>query len=406
VKVLISAFVCGPGAGSEPGAAWAWAAAAAQRHDVWLVTDHRSEPKVSAELARRPVSRLHPVYIRTPLFPGREFGKTDRARYVLWQLALPKTIRLLHAAVDFDVVHHLTLAADWLPAGTSRLDDVPFVWGPVGGCAPIVPRLWMREGVALAAGELARLLVTGSCRTVIGERIARRADLVVAQNSDVADRYRPFADVIVEPHIALDSDELAAARAAPEGFGAPGRRRAVFVGRLLPWKGLCLAIEALRRPEAQDWDLHVIGEGSDRARAQRLVKRWRLSGRVHFEGLLPRPSVLRRLATADVLLFPSMHDAAGWIVAEALSLGCPVVCLDVAGPGELVAAGDGVKVPPRGDVVLGLAQGLASIRSRIAPRPRWGADRSADVIDAWYERAVKTSQAAGAAAPDGWPRQA
>jgi glycosyltransferase involved in cell wall biosynthesis len=35
---------------------------------------------------------------------------------------------------------------------------------------------------------------------------------------------------------------------------------------------------------------------------------------------------------ADVLLFPSMHEDAGWVVAEARSFGLPVVALDRGGP--------------------------------------------------------------------------
>ena len=38
MRVLVSAFACDPTEGSEPGAGWAWARAAAVEHDVWLMT--------------------------------------------------------------------------------------------------------------------------------------------------------------------------------------------------------------------------------------------------------------------------------------------------------------------------------------------------------------------------------
>jgi glycosyltransferase involved in cell wall biosynthesis len=41
---------------------------------------------------------------------------------------------------------------------------------------------------------------------------------------------------------------------------------------------------------------------------------------------------------ADVLLFPSMHEDAGWVVAEATSCGLPVAALDRGGPPTLGAA--------------------------------------------------------------------
>lgn len=35
---------------------------------------------------------------------------------------------------------------------------------------------------------------------------------------------------------------------------------------------------------------------------------------------------------SDTFLFPSLHDEAGWAVAEAIASGLPVVCLDHGGP--------------------------------------------------------------------------
>jgi glycosyltransferase involved in cell wall biosynthesis len=97
------------------------------------------------------------------------------------------------------------------------------------------------------------------------------------------------------------------------------------------------------------------------------------------------------------LLFPSMHDAGGWAVAEALSLGCPVICLDRGGPAVVVGAGEGVKVPVTGDVVGGLARGLSSLEGRIPPVVRWTAGRLPSLLDRWYGQVVERRRAAPAA---------
>ncbi len=397
MKVLISAFVCEPGVGSEPGAAWTWAIAAASRHDVWLVTDPRNQATIEAQLAIQPVPRLTPVYLGLPSWTGGPWQTTPglRARYVLWQTRLAPTIRQLHDDLGLDVIHHLTIGSDWLPAGVSAVENLPLVWGPVGGCAPVLPRLWWRLGPGFLAGELARLAVTGLARRFVGEPIARRADLVVAQNRFVADRFADLADVIVETNIALAPEELDRGRMPVTPTQSGDGRRALFVGRLRPWKGLRLALAALSRPEAAAWSLDVIGAGSDRKRGEKLVQQHGLSDRVRFLGLLPRDEVLERLGRADALLFPSLHDAAGWVVAEALSLGCPVVCLDITGPGDLVTNDGGVKVDPAGDVVGGLARGLAGLRGKVAPSDRWSADRAPERIDGWYQRALDSRRVAG-----------
>jgi glycosyltransferase involved in cell wall biosynthesis len=68
--------------------------------------------------------------------------------------------------------------------------------------------------------------------------------------------------------------------------------------------------------------------------------------RVCFLGRVARPDTLVAIAQAQVLLFPSTHDSLPWVVAESISLGTPVVCIDRGGPAELVCAtGLGLAVP-------------------------------------------------------------
>ncbi len=45
------------------------------------------------------------------------------------------------------------------------------------------------------------------------------------------------------------------------------------------------------------------------------------------------------MAKQDVLLFPSIHDEGGFVVAEALAAGLPVVCLHRGGPPEIGGTG-------------------------------------------------------------------
>ena len=65
-KVLLSAYACRPTGGSEPGAGWAWAKAAARDHDVWLLTRGKFLHEIDAELAVRPVPGLTVVPLEMP----------------------------------------------------------------------------------------------------------------------------------------------------------------------------------------------------------------------------------------------------------------------------------------------------------------------------------------------------
>ena len=208
------------------------------------------------------------------------------------------------------------------------------------------------------------------------------ADLMVAQNNDVAEVFRPYArEIVVQPNVAI---RRFTASGPYEPFGAPGVKTALFVGRLIPWKGVLLAISALARPEAADWELRIIGDGPDWGRAESLAWQLGVRDRVEFMGALPREDVLAAMFRADALLAPAIREAAGWAVTEALASGCPVVCVDRGGPAVIVGPGEGVTVPWRGDVVGELARGLASLQGRITPVDRWGPDRLPDLLAEWY----------------------
>jgi glycosyltransferase involved in cell wall biosynthesis len=204
-------------------------------------------------------------------------------------------------------------------------------------------------------------------------------------NSDVAHRFRRARQIVVEPNIALD--EEFPTRTSPAARAARPRRRAVFVGRLLPWKGTRLAIRALARVGPM-WELHIYGDGPDREHLQALAARLDLADRVRFHGHRPRVEVLTALADADAFIFPSMHDSAGWVAGEASTVGCPVICFDHGGP-PLLADVNARLVPVRGDVVALLARELAGCESRDGVAiERWSAQRLPHLTASWYRLAL------------------
>ncbi|TWD83315.1 glycosyltransferase involved in cell wall biosynthesis [Kribbella amoyensis] len=383
-KVLLSAYACRPQGGSEPGAGWAWAKAAARDHDVWLLTRGKFAHEIADELAQRPIPSLTVVPLELPkwLLNLRRRHADVYWYYPLWQRLAGRTAARLHAEQKFDVIHHLTFATDWMPAGVVQPSTAKVIWGPVGGstAVPLSMAHWL--GGRGVAGELVRRVWTGFTRKVVGRRLAQSADLVVAQNKDVAEVFGRYArEITVQPNVAIRRFASASGPYEPYSHGV---RTALFVGRLIPWKGVALAISALARPEADGWELRVVGDGPEWGRAERLAESLGVRDRVEFAGALPREQVLAAMLRADALLAPAMREAAGWAVTEALASGCPVVCLDRGGPSVIVGPDEGAVVGWRGDVVGELAKALRSLEGRITPVDRWGPDRLPDILAQWY----------------------
>lgn len=387
-KILLSAYACRPHGGSEPGAGWAWAKAAARDHDVWLLTRGKFAHELAEELAVRPLPSLTVVPLELPnwLLKLRRRHADVYWYYPLWQRLAGRTAQRLHAEHSFEVIHHLTFAVDWMPAGVVQQSSAKVIWGPVGGstAVPLSMARWL--GARGLVAELVRRAYTGWRRRTTGRGLAQTADLVVAQNKDVAEVFGRYArELVVQPNVAIN--RFASASGPREPYGATGIKTALFVGRLIPWKGVLLAISALARPEAASWELRVIGDGPDWRRAERLAEQLGIRDRVEFVGQLPREEVLAALLRADALLAPAMREAAGWAVAEALASGCPVVCLDRGGPSVIVGPEEGAVVPWRGDVVGGLAKGLGSLHCRIPAVNRWSPDRLPNLLATWYTEA-------------------
>lgn len=110
----------------------------------------------------------------------------------------------------------------------------------------------------------------------------------------------------------------------------------VFAGRLIPRKGLDVALSALARLRDRPWTFDVVGDGPERPALEQLASALGISDRVHFLGTLSNAAAQARVATGDVFLLPSRHDGWGAVVNEALMSGVPVVCTSACGAADLI----------------------------------------------------------------------
>ena len=138
LRILLSAYACEPGRGSEPGVGWNWAVTlAAQGHKVWVLTRTNNKQSIEAAVAlldRSVRDNLHFVFHDLPRWARwwKKGGRGVHLYFSLWQLTLLSVAKKLAQEVQFDVAHHLTFGV-WRQSSHLYKLNVPLIFGPVGG---------------------------------------------------------------------------------------------------------------------------------------------------------------------------------------------------------------------------------------------------------------------------------
>jgi glycosyltransferase involved in cell wall biosynthesis len=183
-------------------------------------------------------------------------------------------------------------------------------------------------------------ILKAAMRQSFGRWIARGAAGLLAVSRLSEDFYRGIgfrADQLYKFGYFLSGEVPAPART-----GAPSARTEIlFVGQLIPRKGVDLLIEAAAPLFGRYPDLHLtlIGGGAERTVLESALTRAGIADRVSFAGVVPAARVRERIGAADLLVLPSRFDGWGLVVNEALSVGVPVVASDHCGAAELVRHG-------------------------------------------------------------------
>jgi glycosyltransferase involved in cell wall biosynthesis len=355
MKILLSAYTCGPTNTSEPGNAWrAVHHALAEGHEVWaIIRGSQYEKHLRSYMAEHPMPNFHPVFLDLSPMMVRLSGHNSALRgntyYLLWQYKLSGFARELHARIGFDLAHHITLGRYWMPSGVRNL-GIPFVWGPVGAAESAPPsflaELPPRERFLEFLRDTSRSMV----RLLPGMRdTARKSTIAIGISKESCEAIRQLGarEVRQLPQAALSDEELAAYGSVPPP-PVTGPFRAICIGRLVHWKGVYLGIRAFALFARQDptAELWIVSNGPFLAHLRKVAAESGVADRIHFLGHQPKHSdLLEKLAQVHVLLHLALHEAFGNVCMEAMAAGRPVACLDIGGPAFQVTPACGFAAP-------------------------------------------------------------
>ena len=292
------------------------AALAKRGHEVHVATTSVDGPQDLNVPVDRPVDldgvAVH--YFRVPAL-----------RRLYWSPAMAAWLeRSIH---DFDVVHlhSVFLWPTWAAARAASRAGVPYVSAPRGMLVGSIIR------------RRSRWVKTAWINLIERETLRRAAGLHVTAEIEAREVQAlglPLPEVFCVPNGVGSSGQAVPRAAGP--FARVPQPYALFLSRISWKKGLDRLIAAWQSVP----DLHLVIAGNDdenyQPRMQALARSAGVAQRVHFVGPASDDEKWALYADAELFVLPSYSENFGNVVAEAMSVACPVILTEEVGIASLV----------------------------------------------------------------------
>jgi len=299
---------------------------------------------VDTELIARPMWRLDEGLRKATGLGWTASTALAPISYAYFEYQVWKEFGQSIKARQWDVVHRVTSLSPTTPsviAGACRRAGVPFVWGPINGGVPW-PKGFHQQ--LRAEGEYLSY-VRGAYKLLPFYRSSRRAAAAIVIGSRDTWQQMPAAyhdRCVYVPENAVDPARFSRQVEGP----VRSPLRVAFVGRLVPYKGADMLLEAAAPlVRAGQVVIDIIGDGEQMGLLRRIVADEKLAEGVNLPGWVEHVHMQERLVQSDVLGFPSIREFGGGVVLEAMALGLVPVVADYGGPAELVTDSTGYRVP-------------------------------------------------------------
>jgi glycosyltransferase involved in cell wall biosynthesis len=355
-KVLLSAYACSPIRGSEPGNGWSWAVNLARKgYEVWCLTNVEDKEVIITELKQLGLLNLHMVFVDLALGLDKKLlntsSKTIYLHYYLWRKKAAGIALQLHKEVHFDVGHHVTFGSFQQGTFLWKLKGAKIIFGPVGGGQEALPEFKEYFGPAWKIEKIRSLISKFSIKFSSNlKNTVSRSDYILVTNQDTADIVKKIkSDQSGRVHLVLDNAIPFSMQNLEFIHREPGKKlNLLWVGRMLPRKGLNLILHALSKvPEHIDYTFTIVGGGEQSKFIDGWIKQYNLNpDRLRLLGQIPFTEVVHHYEKADVFIFCSLRDSCPAQLNEAMAFGLPVITLDIHGSSLAVSNDCGIKIKP------------------------------------------------------------
>ncbi len=352
LTVLISSFACGPNWGSEVGMGWNWILNLSQYCQVHVITEKGFQQEIETE-----ITKLNLLY--SPEFYYLDIGKKGRDLfwkqgsllfyyyYRRWQKAAYKQSMEIINSNKIQLIHQLNLIGFREPGYLWKWSDqIPFIWGPVGGFNQIPLNYIFRFDTKNKIFYLGKNVIH-YFQMHLHSRVRKainRASLILAESSSTKKIIRKVYSInsVLMNETGADFEDFY----EHNSFCSNNSLKLLWVGKIQGLKGLPIALKTIKTLKGNiPVKMTIVGDGPDDSACRQLAEDIGVNEMVTFLGKRPNKEVKNLMKIHDLLFFTSLKEGTPHVILEALSNGLPVLCHDACGHGDIINDFIGIKIP-------------------------------------------------------------
>ena len=351
LKVLVNAYACSPGMGSEPGMGWNWCVNIARYCELHIITEGEFKENIEAAIPVIPQGKnMHfyylPVEKRIRAMCWNQGDWRFYYYYRQWQKRALEKGKEICETEHIDIIHQLNMIGFREPGLLWKIKGPKYVWGPIGGLIDIpVNYLWATDKKQALKTLLKKSISALQIRYQWNVRKAiERADVLIgSSNSETDTIQKLYGKEVVQIN---ETCTTSISKQEEHVFSNDDSFEIVWVGRFILTKQLELALRtmALLRNMPQI-KLHILGTGQDEQKYKELARFLSIENNCIWHGQLTNKEVQQMMFHSDLFFFTSIAEATSTVVLEAISNQLPILCFDAFGYASIVDEQIGIKVP-------------------------------------------------------------
>jgi glycosyltransferase involved in cell wall biosynthesis len=208
------------------------------------------------------------------------------------------------------------------------------------GISALVASHRLKIPVVITNHSLVGQPIYGPLLYLLGKIFLKSADAVIAVSSAVEKDTRLMTSKpIYRIFNGIDSEDIASR--VPFPFDPEGKIIIITVARMTKKKGVqnIVHIAPYLLEKYENLMFIMVGDGPLKQKLEKMVEEKGLSGNFYFTGKIPRDRVMGYLEHADIFALPSIDEAFGIAILEAITKNVPVVAMNHGGVSDIIKNG-------------------------------------------------------------------